>query len=180
MNIEKVPKAFASFRLLNEVKQALENEAFNKGLSFSKYIEEIIDNRFKNGDISSEGLQLQNRIRELEAEVDSLNEDLENARFEYSPFDPELEYTESEEDENLEVITEAQGHSEVSNAFSTLQMSEAEQEQLMCFLEKLSKVYPNIPSTKLVLGALDTTLRTESAFWIVPTINKFLNQNRLS
>lgn len=179
MNIEKVPKAFASFRLSNEVKRTLEIEAADKGLSFSKYIEEIIDYRFETGDTSNlQILQLESEIQVLEAEVESLNEELDLAQLEDSEF--ESEYPDSEEFEDSEVEPEEENFHEVSTTHDALQMSEVEQEQFTFFIEKLLKVYPNIPSTKLLLGALDTTLRTESAIWFVPTINEFLNQNHLS
>jgi len=181
MNVEKVPKAFASFRLLHEVKQALENEAAEKELSFSKYIEELIAARHESREISAlERLDFQDRIDELEVENDSLKEELEITQSETSDYEPDLQYTESVETENLELSAELQELSDISVTNSALDMSEEEQALFSESISKLSEVHPNVPVTQLLLGALDTTLRTESAFWAVPTINKFLNQNRLS
>jgi septal ring factor EnvC (AmiA/AmiB activator) len=60
------------------------------------------------------------------------------------------------------------------------QMAPSEKDQLKSYLEQLADYHPDIPLNLLLLGSVDTTIRTETSFWTIPTINHFLKQSKIT
>lgn len=177
--MQKSQKAFASFRLFNEVKAALEREAVEKGLSFSRYIQDIISNRLNTNGISDEErIYLQNKVDILEKEKTVLLNELKNVQPKSQEgYEPDLDFLESVELENRNLsakLKELENRQNVGNVFN---FSDREQAIFIAYFKKMQKLHPGTSKRVLLLGALDTTLRAESAFWFVPTINNFLHQN---
>ena len=169
--MSKVSKVIISSRIHPYLKEDLDDEAEISGMTTSKYLEQIIENRFNtsdddNSDESDTIAQLESKIQNLE----SVNENMSTRLDAY-----ENEYEEL--NDQFELLQEASSKVELEPKFP-IKLREPELKLLIQLLEKLRRVHSKTPDSLLLLGALDTTLRTESAIWMIPTINKFIKRQK--
>ena len=167
--MSKSSKVIVSSRVYPDVKFELDEEAEATGITTSKYLEQIIENRFDvpdddESDNSDDVAELETKIDELETANKNMSSQLDAYEEEYDALKEELKmYQESpsKPDSNFPI-----------------NLGEDESEQLKRLLNKLRKLHPGVPNNLLLLGALDTTLRTENAIWMIPKINKFINRQK--
>lgn len=202
----KIPKVIVSCRIHPHLKEDLEEEAMTSELTMSNYLETIIQNRHQNDSESFE--ELNDQIQNLESELESLNETaeevqdefndeikllkeqieslrLENQRLAYENQSLENLTTERDqlESHNLKLIQELEELSEnLENLESQLpfQLDHFEKDQLKSYLEQLADYHPDAPMNQLLLGSLDTTIRTENAWLNIPLISSYLKQSKIT
>ena len=169
--MSKVSKVIISSRIHPDLKYDLDDEAERTGITTSKYLEQIIENRFDTPD--DDDSDESDIIAQLESKIQNLESVNENMSTRLDAFENEYE----ELNDQFEDLQEASAKSESEPKFP-VKLRESDLKHLNKLLEKLRKVYPETADGLLLLGALDTTLRTESAIWMIPTINKFINRKK--
>ena len=165
----KIAKIIVSSRVHPDVKFELDEEAESIGITTSKYLEQIIENRFDspeedNPEDSEDAIDLEARIQELETANENMSSQLDAYEEEYDALKEQLERLQTSVAESATKLP--------------FEFEEEELEQLNLSLEKLRALHPDVTDNMLLLGALDTTLRTENAVWMIPTISRFINAQK--
>lgn len=165
----KVAKIIVSSRVHPDVKFELDEEAESIGITTSKYLEQIIENRFDtpeevNQEDSEDAVEKDARIQELETANENMSSQLDAYEEEYNALN-----------EQLQTLQTSVAESATKLPFK---FEQGELEQLNLSLEKLRALHPEVTDNMLLIGALDTTLRTENAVWMIPTIARFINAQK--
>jgi DNA repair exonuclease SbcCD ATPase subunit len=204
------PRVTASCRIPPQLKKALERDAQELELTTSHYLEQLIVSRHDDdSDITSRDLEvLSNNVSQLKFDNQILENQLEEKDIVYvndvaelnqriKSLKAENEYLthqnsllrplkEKVSDLNSDNAGLTQDIEDLSNKLDILenqfpfQLDASDKEKLKTYLYELSEYYPDAPMNLLLLGSLNTTIRTEKAHFNIPLISKFLNQYQIS
>lgn len=191
----KIPKVIVSCRIPPFLKEEMEDEAMAADLTVSNYVKRILENRHHNDSEDLETLiekiqSLESELEtlyegndEYESQVEELKEQVQELQFDKNDLEQKIkdkeltisEFSEREADfledtMNLKIVSKKLKELESQFPF---QFESFEKEQFTSYLEQLMDYHPDESMSQLLLGALDTAIRTETSFWTVPTMKSY-------
>lgn len=183
------PKEVVTCRVAPELKDQLQLEADERGISLSKYAEILLLHRNPNEDEYQELESLRQRVFELESEVGLLEKQLQADKGQKSDVLLNQELIKvSTENKNLKqrlmMQVEVIKQSKVENAtLSKMQggliphwMSEQGYKQTLSFLEQIYALKP-LKAELLLHACLAVTLENQKSSFKVLTLTQFLSRN---
>ena len=176
---EKIYKTTLAARVMPELKEAILEEASEKDLTASNYMETILLDRNKgfhnDTDLYNQVELLRKENADLQEELDAISEEdyeeeedseeIDNLNSIIVDLEASNERLKNQIDDlKLERVTLSDQLSELN--VTSLSFSENEHQELLELTQKLSEYYPYLTTNQLVLGGLNTALENQtSVFW---------------
>jgi len=185
---EKIYKTTLAARVMPNLKAAFLEEAEEKDLTASNYVETILIDRNKgfhnDTDLYNQVESLRKENADLQEELDIISdidddesdkEELDNLNSIIGDLEDSNEQLKNQIDDlKLERLTLSEQLSELNG--TSLAFSENEHQELLDLTQKLAKYYPTLTVNQLVLGGLYTALENQTSVLWFATIAEYKSQ----
>lgn len=181
-------KIVVSCRLDDELKDALQAEATERGMTFSSYMEEVMEQRATNANANSviheysrRSLEAEAENERLRAEIKALSSGNENVNGNLTQQCAELSLDNKKLRERI-LQLEAHCKQVVQARNETKQtrpywISETVHQRIVNSIKQLKRIKSDFSEEQLLLLAAEVTLKNEQSDFTMLTINDFLKRN---
>lgn len=181
-------KIVVSCRLDDELKNALQTEATERGMTFSSYMEEVMEQRATNANANSviheysrRSLEAEAENERLRAEIKALSSGNENVNgnltqqcAEFSLDNKKLRERILQLETHCKQVVQAHNETKQTRPYW---ISETVHQRIVNSIKQLKRIKSDFSEEQLLLLAAEVTLKNEQSDFTMLTINDFLKRN---
>ncbi len=170
----KIP---VSCRILPDLKEDIEVEAQEAGLTTSLYLEQILQCRHEQAEmdenLEAEAAELRAKVKSLQSATERMKGQLEEVRTEGNKYYQELALSKMENDKLKASIEQLEKETQPLKELGLMGLSPAELSELEGYFSALETKYPSHSRSYLLLATFNRMVKNEKGMFVIHTIDGY-------